>query len=244
MPIKIIVNGAQGKMGQEAVKAINNAEGLELVASLGRQDDLLATVKNTAADVVLDLTSAHSVFDNASKIIESGARPVIGTSGLSKEEIAQLTERCLEEKRGGIIAPNFSIGAILMMHFAKQAAQYFPHVEIIEMHGHTKADAPSGTALHTAELMAAVKTPIAANPQEKEFLTGARGGRYGDISIHSVRLPGVIAQQSVIFGDQGQTLTISDHTSSREAFMPGVIFACNRVMSLDHLVYGLESLIK
>lgn len=243
MPIKIIVNGAQGKMGLEAVKAINNDEGLQLVGTLGRQDDLPTAVKTSGAEVVLDFTSAHCVFENAMNIIESGARPVIGTSGLTKDQVAQLSQRCLKEKLGAIIAPNFSIGAILMMRFAQEAARYFPHVEIVEMHSHTKVDAPSSTALRTAEMMAETKAKLASNLQEKETVAGARGGRYQDIPIHSVRLPGLVAHQSVIFGDVGQTLTISDNTSSREAFMPGVVLACQKVIDLDHLVYGLETLL-
>lgn len=241
MPIKVIINGAQGKMGQESVKAISQVENFMLVGQLGRGDDLLVAVKNTGADLVLDLTSAHTVFANSLKIIESGARLVIGTSGLLKEQIAELSEKCAEKNLGGIIVPNFSIGALLMMRYAVDAARYFPHVEIIEMHSHTKVDSPSGTALRTAELMAQSKSRLAANPKEKESLAGARGCRHEDIPIHSIRLPGIVANQSVVFGDTGQTLTISDNTTSREAFMPGVILACRKVMELDRLVYGLET---
>jgi 4-hydroxy-tetrahydrodipicolinate reductase len=225
MPIKILVNGYQGKMGQAALKAIQNASDLEFVAGCDRHDNLNHIIKESGADVVLDLTVASSAFSNTETIINAGAHPVIGTSGLTPVQIELLQQRCREKKLGGIIAPNFSVGAILMMHFAAQAAGYFNEVEIIEMHHAQKQDAPSGTARKTAELIKAVH---------------AKGS---EVPIHSVRLSGIVAEQSVIFGAPGETLSIRHSSIDRSCFMPGILLACRKVIELNHLLYGLDSLI-
>ncbi|HVV69651.1 MAG TPA: 4-hydroxy-tetrahydrodipicolinate reductase [Gammaproteobacteria bacterium] len=243
MAIRILVNGASGKMGAEACMAIKNSPGLQLVGMAGRGDDLSSMIKNNQAQVVVDFTIATTAFDNAAKIIAADAHPVIGTSGLSPDQLALLTQRCAEKKLGGIVAPNFSIGAVLLMRCAKECARYFPDVEILELHHNQKIDAPSGTALHTAEIISAVKAEVPVNPAEKELHKGARGARYQGIPIHSIRLPGLVAHEEVIFGGMGQTLTLRHDTLNRSAFMPGVCLACHKVLELETLVYGLEHIL-
>lgn len=242
-PTRILVNGAAGKMGQETVKALGAAEGFLVVAQAGRQDDLSAIIKQSQAEVVVDFTVPATAFDNALAIIAAGARPVIGTTGISPEQVELLTLRCAEKGLGGIVAPNFAIGALLAMQYAKDCARYFSSVEIIELHHNQKVDAPSGTALRTAELIAAVKAKAPVNEYEEEAIPGARGALYHDIPIHSVRLPGLLAHQMVMFGDTGEVLTIRHDASNRTAYMPGVCLACRKVMELDHLVYGLEHIL-
>jgi 4-hydroxy-tetrahydrodipicolinate reductase len=240
MTIRVLVNGASGKMGQATVQAIRNEPELVLVGQPTKEDGLLRAIKDADAQVVVDFTTAAVAFKNANTIIDAGVHPVIGTSGLSADHIKALTLRCAEKKLGGVIAPNFSIGAILMMRYAQDCARYFPHVEIIELHHDQKLDAPSATAIKTAEMIAAVRSKIAINAAQKEMLPGARGASYEDIRMHSVRLPGLVAHQAVIFGEVGQTLTIRHDTINREAFMPGVCLACRKVLEIDSLVYGLE----
>jgi 4-hydroxy-tetrahydrodipicolinate reductase len=245
MTIRIIINGAFGKMGQATVAAMTNESDLQLVGTAGRNDDLSAMIKNHRADVVIDWTLPSVVFDNAQKIIDAGARPVIGTTGLSPDEIKKLSDHCASKKIGGVIAPNFSIGAILMMKYAQDAARYFSDVEIIEYHHPKKVDAPSGTAKKTAELIAQTKkqknmsTPIDNNLKNKN----SRGEFYHDIPIHAIRLPGVFANQTVLFGGQGETLQLAHHATDRNAMMPGLFLCCRKVMTLDHLVYGMEHVI-
>lgn len=242
-PIRVLVSGATGKMGQETVKALTAAEGFLVVGQTSRQDDLTAAIQQSQADVVVDFTVATVAFERALAIIEAGAHPVIGTSGITVEQVEQLKARCAEKKLGGIVAANFAIGAILAMKYAQDCARYFPNVEIIELHHNQKVDAPSGTALRAAELIAAVKAKAAVNPQEKEMVPGARGGRHHDIPVHSIRLPGLLAHQAVMFGDTGEVLTIRHDATNRTAYMPGVCLACRKVMALDHLVYGLEHIL-
>ncbi|MCX7125529.1 MAG: 4-hydroxy-tetrahydrodipicolinate reductase [Gammaproteobacteria bacterium] len=217
--IKIIINGAFGKMGRTTVAAIANEKDLALVATLGRDDDLSQAIKKFQADVVIDWTVPTTAFENTKKIIDAGARPVIGTTGFTLEQIKLLSQECESKKIGCIIAPNFSIGAILMMKYAKDAAKYFPNVEIVEYHHPTKLDAPSGTAKKTAELIA--KT----------------------IPIHSVRLPGIFAEQDVVFAGLGERLIIRHAATDRNAMMPGLFLCCRKVMALNGLTYGMETLI-
>lgn len=220
--INILVNGASGKMGRATVTAITNEKDLQLVATTSTNDDLISEIKKHHADVVIDWTTPSAIFENAQKIISAGARAVIGTTGLTSEQIKILSEQCAQKKLGAIIAPNFSIGAVLMMKYAQDAAKYFSDVEIIEYHHPHKKDAPSGTAKRTAEL-------IAQHKKEK------------NIPIHSVRIPGVFANQEVIFGGNGETLTIQHNATDRNAMMPGLFLCCRKVMTLDHLVCGMEN---
>lgn len=243
MTIRVLVNGANGKMGQFVVKAISSASDLSLVGQTGRSHDLIQEIKKNKAQVVVDFTQAESTYKNTQMILEAGAYPVIGTSGLLKEQVKELQQQCKQLKLGGIIAPNFSLGAVLMMKYAQAAAKYFPQVEIIEMHHDGKLDSPSGTAVRTAEMIAASRSEIPQSPANaKELIPGARGGRYQDIAIHSVRLPGLVAHQQIIFGSLGETLTFKHDSIDRQCFMPGVLLACRKVMQLDRLVYGLEEI--
>lgn len=236
--IKVIIAGAAGKMGQTSVEAILKNDELDLVAKMGRGDDLAKAIRETKADVVVDFTVPSAVFQNSKTIIEEGARPVIGATGLNPSQIQELQKMCADRKRGGIIAPNFSLGAILMMHFAQEASQFFEHAEIIELHHEKKVDAPSGTAIKTSEMMkrSSPRQVIAAkNP--------ARGEIHNEIPIHSVRLPGYFAHQKVIFGGTGETLTIQHDALDRQCMMPGLILSCKKVMDLNELVYGLDKLL-
>jgi len=240
MSIKVIVNGSHGKMGKTTVETIVEHPDLQLVAGTNSDSDLAATIQEHQADVVVDFTAPANIFEQTQTIIKNNARPVIGTSGLTIEEIESLKQLCKEKSLGGIIAPNFSLTAILMMRFARDAAQYFPDAEIIEMHHPQKVDAPSGTARKTAELMHASRHNISDSQAHKDL---ARGEQYQGVTIHSVRLPGLVAHQQVIFGGLDETLTIRQDSITRKAFMPGVFLSCRKVMELDQLVYGLENIL-
>lgn len=243
MTIRVIVNGAKGRMGQVSCSAVAADQRFELVAECSTKDKLEKIIKASRADVVVDFTRPDCVFNNVESILAAGAHPVVGTSGLSVAQIVSLTKQCDELKRGAIIAPNFSMGAILMMKFSQMAAQHFNHAEIIEMHHENKLDAPSGTAIKTAELIATTIEKAAVTVDAKETVPGARGANVNDINIHSVRMPGLVAHQMVMFGGQGETLTLRHDSITRESFMPGVLFACEKVMQLDSLIYGLENLL-
>lgn len=240
MPISILVNGAEGKMGQQVCKMVADEKEFKLVGKADKNDGLAELIKKTKAQIVIDFTHPSSGFDNTKTIIENDAHPVIGTTGFTNDQIEDLKKLAAKKKLGGIIAPNFSIGSILMMKYSKDAAKYFPYVEIIELHHDAKADYPSGTAIKTAQMIAEVKDKVYKKSQEKAVLEGARGAAYEDIHIHSVRLPGIVANQEVIFGGQGETLRLVETTINREAFMPGVKLACQKVLQLKELVYGLE----
>jgi len=250
-------------MGREVVKMVMADEELELTAAVDPSAEgadagtlagaapagvavtgnLAEALMSSGADVLVDFTTPKSAMPNAETAISHGVRPVVGTTGFTPEQISLLDKLCREKGIGGVIAPNFSIGAILMMKFAEMAAKYFPHVEIIEYHGDQKLDAPSGTALMTAERIALVRTEFRqGNPREEEKLEGARGGYYQGFRIHSVRLPGIFAQQEVIFGGDGQSLKIRHDSYDRAGYMPGVKVAVKKVMELTGLVYGFERL--
>lgn len=251
-------------MGREVVRMVMNDPELMLVAAvdpsnlgidagklIGTEpcgvivsDDLELSLVESRADVMVDFTTPHTVFMNTKLAILHGVRPVIGTTGFSPSEIEALDKLSLEKGIGGIIAPNFSIGAILMMKFAAQASKYFPDLEIIEYHGDQKLDAPSGTAVKTAELISEVrKEHRQANPLEHETIDGSRGGYYNGFRIHSVRLPGVFAQQEVILGGFGQSLKIRHDSYDRAGYMPGVNVAVKKSMDLTGIVYGFEHFI-
>ncbi|AQS59324.1 4-hydroxy-tetrahydrodipicolinate reductase [Desulforamulus ferrireducens] len=262
--IKVVVAGALGRMGQESCKAVLKAEGMELVGAVDTReigsalgahlgiadleikvsDNLEKTLQDLKPDVLIDFTRPGVVQGNIELAIKNGVRPVVGTTGMSSEEIEKFRELAAANQVGALIAPNFTIGALLMIKFAAEAAKYFPHVEIIELHHDQKMDAPSGTAIKTAEAIAAVRGNMAQGmPSEFEKIEGSRGGNYEGMRIHSVRLPGFVAHQEVILGGVGQTLTIRHDSISRESYMPGLLLAVRKVMSLNHLVYGLENLL-
>ena len=224
MTLRVLVNGAFGKMGSIACQTLREHPDFEVIAGLGRQDDLKQAIAANNPDLVLELTRADCVYRNSLTIIEAGIRPVVGASGLNAEQIQHLKNRCEDQRLGGLIVPNFSIAALLMMRFAAQAAQHLQDVAIIEAHHPQKIDSPSGTALKTAALI--------AEHQQKDP---------ADIIIHSMRLPGVLARQEVFFGSPGETLSIVHNSLDRSCFMPGLILACQRVVSLNRLYYGLET---
>lgn len=244
MKIKVLVNGAFGRMGQLSAKAISEHPQLELVGQTGREYDLAKSIIDSGAEVVVDFTHPSSVFDNTCTIIAAGARPVVGTSGLTKQQIKILRQKCLEAQLGGMIVPNFSLGAVLMMKYAKEIVKYIPQVEIIEMHHEGKADSPSGTSLRTAEMLSEAN-PHLNQPSKPshETVAGARGAQYYQVPIHAIRLPGIVAQQQIIFGAHGETLSLHHQTTDRSCFMPGVCLACEKVMQLKELMYGLEDIL-
>lgn len=249
--IKVAVCGACGKMGQEVVKAVLADENLELVAKIDicKGSEIFETIENAInaikIDVLVDFTQPKSIFENAKFCLNNGIRPVIGTTGLSDEQVEELKKLSQDKGVSCLIAPNFTTGAVLMMIFAKEAAKYFDNAEIIELHHNQKKDAPSGTAIKTAQLMAESNSSFTlGNCEETELIKGSRGGAsYNDIHIHSVRMPGYIASQEVIFGASGQILTIRHDSMDRTCYMKGVIMAVKHVMAKNEFVYGLEKIL-
>lgn len=263
--IKVVVSGAAGRMGREMSRAIWNAEDIELIGAvdpyaeganmgslidIGENDivvrsGLKKTLEETKPDVMVDFSTPESVYENVRTALEQGVRPVVGTTGMSSGQLSDIKEMSSRLKIGCIVAPNFAVGAVLMMKFAQEACKYFPHVEIIEMHHDRKVDAPSGTAIKTAELVSRSRGSVRPGGIAGiEKLEGARGGNFADgIRIHSVRLPGLVAHQEVIFGGLGQVLTIRHDSISRESFAPGVLLAVRKVMEISEMVYGLENII-
>tara|TARA_B110000879_G_C11128221_1_gene494832 strand:- start:79 stop:813 length:735 start_codon:yes stop_codon:yes gene_type:complete len=239
----IIVNGAFGKMGVTTCEAIAQSERYQLIAGLGRNDSLKASLATHSPDIVIDFTNAHSVYDNTKVLLMHKVKSVIGASGLTNKQVAELTELALVNQTGCIIAPNFSLGAILMMQFSSVAAAYFSEAEIVETHHQQKLDAPSGTAIKTAKLIQEARSTQKNDCVSEELVPGARGAEVSDVNIHSLRLPGYIASQRVMFGGLGENLTIEHNSISRDCFMPGVLLASDKVMTLNHLVYGLEKLL-
>jgi len=240
--IKVLVNGANGRMGKEAVNAINNDNALSLVGEIDYKDDLAASISKFKPDVVVDFTAASAGFENTKTILNNGACPVIGTSGFLETQVQELQLLSKEKSLGGLIAPNFSVGAVLMMKFSAEAAKYLPDVEIIEAHSPQKEESPSGTGLRTAEMIAQSRTLAPQETSDKELFDGARGAQLHGVKLHSVRLPGVVAQQTVFFGGLSETLKIEHNSQHRESFMPGVVLACKKVIERNQLVYGLEHL--
>jgi len=270
-PIPVVVNGATGKMGREAVKAIAAADDMTLVGAIARNPKyigedvgevvgcgaleipILADLQGTLAmasqekqpAVVVDFTHPDSVYENVRSAIAYGVRPVVGTTGLSSQQLQDLADFADKASTGCLIIPNFSIGVVLLQQAAVQASRYFDHVEIIELHHNQKADAPSGTAIQTAEMLAELgKTFNPPAVEATETMAGARGTLAAEgIRIHSVRLPGLIAHQEVLFGAPGQLYTLRHDTSDRASYMPGVLLAIRHVLQLKSLVYGLEKLL-
>ena len=255
MTTKVIIAGFKGKMGSTAVQMVKDDQELELAALLdpfAAEDQVdgvpVFTSKEALigfeADVWVDFTTPKFAYENTRFALENGFAPVVGTTGFTPEEIQELTSLSEEKKLGGLIAPNFAIGAILLMQFAAQAAKYFPHLEIIELHHDKKKDAPSGTAVKTAELVSQTRTSLQQGAaDEEELMAGARGAAFDGFRIHSVRLPGLVAHQEVIFGAQGEGLTIRHDSYDRISFMSGVNLGIKEVVKREKLVYGLEHLL-
>ncbi len=259
--IDVLVTGAGGQMGREVVKAVSAAPGMRVVAAVdpgaagkGIDDgalgeivctgDLAEAIEVSSPHVMVDFTHPSAVEGNLRVALAAGVDCVVGTTGLPESLLVELAASapdgtCL------FVAPNFAIGAVLMMRFAQEAARYMPHVEIIELHHDRKADAPSGTALRTAGLIAASRAEVPFAPgRETEIAEGARGALVQDVTVHSVRLPGMVAHQEVLFGGQGQTLSIRHDSIDRTSFMPGVVLAVSKVPELSGLVVGLEALME
>lgn len=268
--IPVVVNGAAGKMGREVIKAVAQSTDMALVGAIDHNpaiqgqdigdiagcgpleipvmNDLEATLVMAQSEgnaVMVDFTHPDSIYETIRAAIAYGVRPVVGTTGLSHEQIKSLAEFAEKASIGCLIIPNFSIGIVLMQQAALQAAQYFDHAEIIELHHNQKADAPSGTAIQTAQFLSeANKNFNVPEVEETEKMTGARGSSTEDgIRIHSVRLPGLIAHQEVIFGAAGQIYTLRHDTSDRACYMPGVLLAIRKILPLKSLVYGLDKIL-
>lgn len=255
--IKVAVCGALGRMGQEVVNAVKNADGMEIVAlidlaSTGQEfdgikvgTDLEAVLSSVKADAVVDFTQPDSVYQNAIAALNAGVRPVIGTTGLSVEQLDELEKLSSQKNVGCLIAPNFTVGAVLMMKFAQMAAKYFDNAEIIELHHNQKKDAPSGTAIKTAQLMAQEKSNFAHNNcAEVELVQGSRGGNFdSNIHIHSVRMPGYMASQEVIFGSPGEVFKIRHDSVDRKCYMAGVLMSVRYICENNNFVYGLENIL-
>jgi 4-hydroxy-tetrahydrodipicolinate reductase len=193
---------------------------------------------------MVDFTVPEGAMHHARVAFRHGLSPVVGTTGLSSENLRELKELSSATGRGAVVAPNFALGAVLMIHLARIAAPFFDYAEIIELHHEGKADAPSGTALTTAQAMARAKgKPFQYKTPSKETLAGTRGGTLEGIGIHSVRLPGLVAHQEVLLGTLGQTLSIRHDTTSRESFMPGLLLAIKEVVKQDRFIYGLDELL-
>lgn len=247
--IKVAVCGAMGKMGKEVCQAVLDCPDTELVAKIDiASDEMYHHIEDANRvvdiDVLVDFTQPKSIFENAKYCLNNGIKIVIGTTGLKDEEIEFLKKLSQEKNTGCLIAPNFSTGAVLMMMFARQAAKYFDNAEIIELHHNQKKDAPSGTAIKTASMMAEVKDDFTKNNcPETETIEGARGGNsYSNIHIHSVRMPGYIASQEVIFGSSGQIMTIRHDSMDRKCYMQGVLLAVKHVAKKNDFVYGLDNI--
>jgi 4-hydroxy-tetrahydrodipicolinate reductase len=241
--IKVGVLGARGRMGSEVVKAVTEAPDLELVAALDLGDSLDALLTN-GAQVVVDFTTPDSVMANLEFLIANNIHAVIGTTGFDDARIAKLKSLLASSTSGVLIAPNFAIGAVLMMEFATKAAKYFESAEIIELHHPNKVDAPSGTAARTAELMSKSRKEAGLAPMPdatSTSLDGARGATVGDIPVHSVRLRGLVAHQEVLLGGIGETLSIRHDSIDRVGFMPGVLLGVRQVITHPGLTFGLEN---
>ena len=262
--LKVLVNGADGRMGSQVVKAVYDDKELELVggvsishvgedagvfAGLGTlgmpiRAGLGQALDDLKPDVVVDFTSPKAIFENAKTVIEHGVNMVVGTTGLTAEQRTELGKLAEAKKTSIFIAPNFGLGAVLMMKISTEVAKYLPDVEIIEMHHNNKLDAPSGTAIMTANQIAAARKEAGIEPapdKTHESLDGARGAKVDGITIHSVRLPGYVAHQQVLFGGYGEYLTIRHDSIDRKSFMPGVILAVKKVGSYPGLTLGLEN---
>ena len=241
--INVAVLGARGRMGSEVVKAVEATEGLALVAALDLGDSL-DQLKGSAVHVVVDFTTPDSVMSNLEFLINNGINVVVGTTGFDDAKLAIVKGWLAQNPSVGVlVAPNFAIGAVLMMEFAEKAARYFESAEIIELHHPAKVDAPSGTAARTAELMSAARKEagLGAMPDATTTaLDGARGALVGGIPVHSVRARGLVAHQEVLFGGLGETLTIRHDSIDRAGFMPGVILGVRKIVNTPGLTHGLD----
>lgn len=259
--LRVVVHGALGKVGQQVLDAVCQESEMEIVGAVdlkATQDllplpdgsgtvpfssDLDSILLTCKPDVMVDFTIAHAAMPAVRTATNQGVNIVVGTTGLTPDDIAEIDRLSREHQVGAVVAPNFALGAVLMMHLAKIAGRYFDYAEIIELHHHLKADAPSGTALSTARAMAEARgKPFQLPPKQKKSSV-SRGEQVEGVSIHSVRLPGLMAHQEVLLGTAGQTLSIRHDTINRECYMPGVILAIKEVVKRKGLTYGLDVLL-
>ena len=260
--IRVLVVGAAGRMGRQLVRAVCDQEDMELVGAVDRVgvgeeagrlagteggsvlivDSLPDSIAQTSPDVIVDFTVPDTAMGNARTAIKAKVAAVVGTTGLTEQNLTDLAKLCEDNATSALVAPNFAIGAVLMMQFAAEAARHFEAAEIVELHHAGKLDAPSGTALRTAQLMVGVPGSKFAGRESSDGRP-ARGRSEGGVHIHSVRLPGLVAHQEVILGGLGETLTIRHDSTSRECFMPGVLLAIRKVRGLRGLVVGLEKIL-
>jgi 4-hydroxy-tetrahydrodipicolinate reductase len=244
--LRVAVLGAAGRMGRQVCSAVEAAEDLVLVARLDIDDDV-ASLRRDEVDVVVDFTTPDAVMGNLVHCIGAGIHTVVGTTGFSGQRLAEVESMLAEQPGVGcLIAANFGIGAVLMMRFAVMAAPWFESVEVVELHHPDKADAPSGTATRTAELIAAARreADVPASPDATTTaLPGARGATVDGVSVHAVRLRGLVAHQEVLLGQAGETLTIRHDSFDRVSFMPGVLLAVRGVPARPGLTVGLEDLL-
>ncbi len=258
--IEVLVSGACGRMGSEVVRAVSQDNGLKLVAAvdkvnIGRdigeiaglersgisvKSELAQAINENKPEVMVDFTTPTMVMENIRTGLKAGVHVVVGTTGFSTEDLQEIKILCSDYKVNALVAPNFAIGALLMMRCAAISAKYFSEVEIIELHHDRKLDAPSGTSIKTAEMIMESRINAGHPDIGEEKIKGVRGGEMGGIRVHSIRLPGLIAHQEVIFGGEGQTLTIRHDSLSRESFMPGVILGIKKVIERPGLTYGLD----
>ncbi|GAB2513198.1 4-hydroxy-tetrahydrodipicolinate reductase [Corynebacterium atrinae] len=244
MAIKVGVLGAQGRVGSAVVEGVNAAEGLELVATVDQGDSLQVLVDN-GAEVVVDFTTPGVVMGNLEFCIAHGINAVVGTTGFDADRLDQVRAWCAADGAGNVlIAPNFAISAVLAMNFAAQAARFFDSAEVVEYHHPNKLDAPSGTAIHTAQAIAAARKAAGLGPipdATDQTLEGARGADVDGVRVHGVRMTGMVAHEDIIFGAQGQTLTIRQDSYDRTSFVPGVLLGVREVASHEGLTVGLDS---
>ncbi len=260
-PIKIVVNGASGKMGREVISAVCQEPDMQLAGAVELQvsedclalpdgsgtvpfsSDLEHILTSCQPDVLVDFTRAQATMPAVRTATKLGVNLVIGTTGLTDDDLREVEQLATTHQVGAVVASNFALGAIVMMHLAKIAARYFDYAEIIELHHHLKVDAPSGTALSTAKAMADARGKPFDNPTEPSKALDSRGKQVDGISIHSVRLPGLLAHQEVLLGGPGQTLSIRHDTIGRQCYMPGVMLAIKQVVKRKGLIYGLDTLL-
>jgi len=260
-PIRVVVHGALGRMGREVINALCHEPEMEVVGGveLRVSDDHLPLPNSSGTvpfsanldyilttcqpDVLVDFTTAKATMPAVLTATKRGVNLVIGTTGLTADELGEIDRLAIEHQVGAVVAPNFALGAVLMMHLAKVAAKYLDYAEIIELHHHQKADSPSGTALSTAKVMAQARGKPFYQPSAQKKSSRSRGEQVEGVTIHSVRLPGLLAHQEVILGGPGQTLIIRHDTISRECYMPGVMLAIKEVFKHEGLVYNLDTLL-
>lgn len=260
-PIKVVVQGALGKVGRVVINALCRESEIQVVGAveLHVSEDYLSLPDNSGSvpfssnleyiltscrpDVLVDFTIAQATMPAVRVAVKQGVNLVIGTTGLTADELSEIDRLALAHKVGAVVAPNFALGAVLMIHLAKIAAKYLDYAEIIELHHNLKVDSPSGTALSTAKAMAAARGKPFKRPPEQKKTSASRGEQVEGVTIHSVRLPGLMAHQEVLLGGPGQTLSIRHDTINRECYMPGVILAIKEVVKQQGLVYGLDALL-